>query len=267
MSSDHAHIGWQEKGAGKAIVFLHPIISTSDFWLPQLNDLSDRFRCIALDAPGYRQSAPVGEPVAESTTRQLMALLDHLDIESAHLVGLSLGGIQAQHAALDHPDRFDRVVLADTSAAFGGDADEWLAHWLAPLDQGASVTELAINAIDAIVERPLDPPHRTLLHRSAEDIPRSAFEQASRVIATHNMAGEVSALEHRCLVVVGEHDNETPVGHSEVLAATIPNAALHVIAGAGHLSSYEAPRSFNQAVRNFLSPGERLHSNAMESQE
>ncbi len=247
-------VGWQERGRGEAILFLHPIIGTSDYWAPQLRALSDQFRCIAVDSPGYRDSSIAEEPMVEAATEQLIALLDHLEIERAHVVGLSLGGMQAQHAALHHPTRFDRVVLADTSAAFGADPDEWLAGWLSPLDEGGSVADVVGSAANAIVHQPLAPETRLALTESAGAIPGCAFEQASRVIAGHNLADRLGQIQHPCLVVVGEHDGETPLEYSHDLVAAIPNAALDVIPGVGHLSSLEDPERFNAAVRSFLSP-------------
>ena len=130
---------WRELGEGdETIVFLHPIVGTSVYWTPVMAELADERRCVAWDAPGYCGTAavdlaPGGPSLAELVTAQLLNFFDVAQIGRAHVVGLSLGAMFALHAAGEHSDRFDRLVLADTSAAFGIDPDEWLDDWLGDL--------------------------------------------------------------------------------------------------------------------------------------
>ena len=104
------------------IVFLHGLGTTRTGWEPQLEDLSDTWRCVAWDMPGYGASQPLTEPLSFAALGDSVAtLLDQLRVETAHLVGLSFGGMHALHAALRHPGRVSSLTLADTSPAFGAD--------------------------------------------------------------------------------------------------------------------------------------------------
>jgi len=83
-------------------------------------------------------------------------------------------------------------------------------------------------------------------------VTESALRHASSTIAHHDASAIVPSIPNPCLVVCGEHDEETPLSYSEALAEALPRGELAVIRGAGHLSSIEHPESFNEIVRNFL---------------
>ena len=254
---DHAEAGfsWCEVGSGAPLLFLHPIVGTRRYWDAQLSEFSTTRRCIALDAPGYGESSMVGDPLASSVTGRLVAFLDHLGLERVDVVGLSLGGMHAMHFAVHAPERVGRLVLADTSAAFGIDPEPWLAEWLAPARSGTPMREIARNSIEAI-SHVVIPPATLSVHSAAfEQVTAAGFEQASRYIAEHNLRASLPMLKHDCLVIVGDHDDETPVEYSEELALLMPNASLEVLEGVGHLSSLEAPEVFNACVRAFLAKG------------
>lgn len=252
--TEHSEAGfsWCEAGEGEVVLFLHPIVGTRRYWDDQLRALSNDRRCVALDAPGYGESALVDEPLAVSVTERLIAFLDHLDVDRVDAVGLSLGGMHLLHAAGSAPDRFGRIVLADTSAAFGIEPEPWLAEWLAPVRSGVPMSQMAIESIDSITFAPVDDAVRAQLAQAFESVTVEGFERASRHIAEHNVRDLLASLPNECLVIVGEHDGETPIEYSEELASQIPNARLEVIEGVGHLTSIEAPGTFTELVRSFV---------------
>lgn len=252
--TDHVEAGfsWCEAGEGDVVLFLHPIVGTRHYWDAQLDALADRWRVVALDAPGYGDSMLVAEPLAQSVTERILAFIDHLGVERADLVGLSLGGMHALHAAASAPERFGRLVLADTSAAFGIAPEPWLTDWLAPVRSGVSMSQMASDSIEAITFVALDHGVRDELASAFETVSIAGFELASQMIVEHNVREQLPSIGHRCLVIVGEHDGETPVEYSTEIASIMPNANLEVIEGVGHLSSIEAPQAFTNLVRNFL---------------
>ncbi len=244
---------WLEAGAGEeTIVFLHPIVGTSVYWEPQMQALSDRWRCVAWDAPGYGGTAPVSEPLAPSVTASLLDFFDVAEIERAHVVGLSLGAMFALHAATGDHGRFDRLVLADTSAAFGIDPDDWLDDWLGGLRSGTALPAVVDDSIDAITSIAPEQDLRNRIVASFGDVPHGAFETASRYIAFHNVAAELASITQQTLVLVGEHDGETPPEYARAIADGLANATFHQIPGVGHLSSLEAPEVFSDLVRSFV---------------
>ena len=137
------------------ILFLHGLGGSRIAWDAQLTELGNDFRCIAWDMPGYGESDPLTPLTFPGIAAEACRLLDLLEIERAHIVGLSFGGQQALYLALDHPDRVARLVLADTSSEFGADGTnvkEWKQLRLTALDAGKTPADLAEAIIDGITE-------------------------------------------------------------------------------------------------------------------
>ena len=250
---------WREMGprevgeSGETIVFLHPIVGSSVYWTPQLESLSDQWRCVAWDAPGYGSTAGVGDPCAPSVTASLIDFFDVAGIDNAHVVGLSLGAMFAMHAAINNHNRFGHLVFADTSAAFGIDPHKWLDEWLADVRGGTPLTEIVDGSIDAISTAPIDPDLKAAVVSSFESVSAEDFETASRCIAFHNVRDALPGVANPTLVLVGENDGETPPEYAAEIAELMPNASLEVLSGLGHLTSIEDPATFTGLVRSFLS--------------
>lgn len=255
IDQDRHPVSWRETGTGPPVVFLHGLGGTRTAWDRQLGGLTDRFRCIAWDMPGYGASTPLAKLTFPAIADSLAGLLDTLGLESAHLVGLSFGGMHALHAAIRHPGRVHSLVLADTSPAFGLDgttAEDWQATRLAPLDGGLRPAEFAGSTLDAICARALEPTLRDQLVESFGRISPAGFRAAVECLPAHDVRGELADIGCPALVIVGEADRETPVAYAEALAAGLPDSSLEVLGGVGHLSPSEAPERFNRLVREFL---------------
>lgn len=237
-------------------MFLHGLGGTRTAWDPQLRALTGRFRCIAWDMPGYGASASLAELTFPAIADSLAGLLDTLEVETADLVGLSFGGMHALHTAIRHPARVRRLVLADTSPAFGLDGttpQEWQASRLAPLERGLDPADFAGGVLDAISARRLAPELRSGLVASFGRISAGGFRAAVACLPSHDVRHDLGSIGCPALIIVGEADRETPVAYAEALAAGLPNATLEVLEGVGHLSPSEAPERFNQLVGDFLS--------------
>ena len=248
---------WREAGDpnGRPVVFLHGLGGTRKAWGPQLAALSEDLRCIAWDMPGYGASMPEPELTYATIAERLVQLLDRLELATVDLVGLSFGGMHALHTALRHPDRVRRMVLLDTSPAFGMNgtkAEDWIAARLDPIDAGQTPADIAPLVLDAIAGRPLAPAIRTELIEAFADIPVDGFRAAVRCLPHNDVRSDLHRIAHPSLVVVGEIDEETPVEYAAALADGLPNAELHVLPGVGHLSPSEDPDTVNQLIRTFL---------------
>ena len=248
-------IAWREAGDGDVVVFLHGLGGSRTAWEPQLESLSDQWRCVAWDMPGYGASSPVSPLTFEAIADAVARLLDRLSVKRAHLCGLSFGGHHAMHTALRHPTRVRSLVLADTSASFGGDGtdpDEWLRVRTAPLDAGLDLADIANEVIASIAAPGFHGTERDRTAAAMARIPAEGFRAACRLLTSHDVGHRLPEITAPTLVVVGELDEETPPAYAEVIAETIPNSHLEVIPGAGHLSPAEAPDVFNQIVGQFL---------------
>lgn len=206
--------------------------------------------------PGYGDSESLVPLTFAGIADRLVAMLDHLHIDQADLVGLSFGGMHAMHTALSHPDRVRRLVLADTSPAFGmdgTDADEWVRSRLEPLDSGTTLADAASSIVDAITATTLDAVIYTEVVGAFAEIPTDGFRAAVHCLPSNDIRGRLHTIHHPTLVIVGELDEETPVSYSRMIADTLVNSDMHILPGVGHLSPSEAPDAFNSLVSNFLS--------------
>lgn len=255
IDHDRPPIAWRESGDGPPVVFLHGLGGTRSAWDPQLRDLAARFRCIAWDMPGYGASAPVAALTFPAIADSLAGLLDTLEVESADLVGLSFGGMHALHTAIRHPTRVRRLVLADTSPAFGLDGttpEAWRNSRLEAIDRGRTPADIAGDVLDAICATELAPAIRGELVASFGRIPATGFRAAVECLPHHDVRGDLQGIRCPALVIVGEADRETPVEYARALADGLPDSTLEILPGVGHLSPSEAPQRFNELVGGFL---------------
>lgn len=246
---------WREAGSGEALIFLHGLGGSRGSWNPQLEFFSSTRRCIAWDMPGYGESSAEDPLTYERIADRLVELLDHLGIERADMVGLSFGGMHALHTALNHPSRVGRLVLADTSPAFGMDGtrvDDWKSARLTPMDSGETPASIAPAVLDSIVAKPLDADIRSDLIEAFARITVDGFRAAVHCLPHNDIRSRLSEITAPALVIVGELDEETPVAYAEVLNDGLDSSSMVVLPGVGHLSPSEDPVGFNIEVDRFL---------------
>jgi 3-oxoadipate enol-lactonase len=240
---------------GTPVVFLHGIGGNGSNWRPQLDALSARHRVVAIDSRGFGASEAKGEDLAlEDYADDVRRTLDALEIDQAHVVGLSMGGMMAQALALNAPEKVASLVLADTSAR----ADELMATNLkasgeAALQHGMSVVAdifMSATFCPAAVEDNRDYVQTFRDGFCATD--PQAFNTGLQAIAGLDFLDRLSRVAVPTLVVVGSGDMLTPVEHSEAIAARITDARLVVLDGAGHMSNLDNADEFTQVMTEFL---------------
>tara|TARA_A100001037_G_scaffold174792_1_gene156762 strand:+ start:762 stop:1562 length:801 start_codon:yes stop_codon:yes gene_type:complete len=107
------HVNYIEEGDGFPIVLIHGLAGDHTAWLPQIAAFKDTYRVVAIDNPGSGESSPVDAPcTTEELADTMIALMDNLVIDKAHVVGRSLGGLIGQHMMLRAPERIQSMVLA-----------------------------------------------------------------------------------------------------------------------------------------------------------
>jgi 3-oxoadipate enol-lactonase len=249
-----------DRGEGDAVVFLHAFPLQAAMWDYQIDALEGSHRCLAIDMPGFGQSLP---PVApDDTSMQSWAdlvagVLDQLAIESATVVGASMGGYLAMALLRHHRERVAQLVLADTRARSD---DPNVAHRRSTqqlqLRDGSEVAALAKETVEGLLSS-------------------SSMGRADLVEYVHALAegadpnGWIAALEAmkdrpdsmlllrqadvRALVVVGELDRVTPIAEAMSVRSLL-KGELVVVPDVGHLPNIEDPLAFNDALVAFLTP-------------
>ena len=237
------------------VMLLHGIGSSSDGYRAQLAGLSDHYRVIAWNAPGFGASTPLGtdKPEVNHYAQILARLLDTLQIERlAALVGSSWGSVIAVTFAALYPERLRSLVLSAPNTArgrlVGKEREAALAALIAagstsqPLDRKAVAARLLPS--DAAQEV------RDLVEQLRDAVTPVGWEQAAHMlfsVHTPSMIGQV-----RCPIglLVGSMDMVAPPeNHAALLGEAAPSAELQVFEGCGHMLKLEAPTKFNDAVR------------------
>ena len=254
---DATPLAWREAGTGPVMLFLHGLGGSRTAWEPQLLDLADTYRCVAWDMPGYGASAPGPDSLTFSHLAQAVAnLLDALEVKRAVVVGLSLGGMVAQHFALEHPGRISSLVLLDTSPAFGldgtTDAQTWADQRLKPLAEGKTPGDIAPMVLQSVAGPQISSANLAIAIAAMERISPAGLAATVRCLPSHDTRERLPEISCPTLVLVGDLDTETPPAYSQLLAQLIPQAHYAEVTGAGHLSNLEKPDQVNQLIRNHL---------------
>jgi 3-oxoadipate enol-lactonase len=251
-----AGVTCEERGQGPALVFLHGIGGDAACWRLQLEAFGERHRAIAWNMPGYGGSAPLAETTFPGLADALVGLLDQRDVERAHLVGHSLGGMVAQEVAARFPDRLLTLTLVATSAAFGRPDGDWqrdfLARRLESLERGRSMADLAPEIVAGLVGEAPEPSGVAQAIRSMARVPEAAYRAALHCLVTFDRRAALACIGVPTLLLAGARDATAPPAVMERMAARIPHARLVVLPGAGHLANLEQPAAFNAALGAFL---------------
>jgi 3-oxoadipate enol-lactonase len=247
---------YEVAGAGDPIVLLHGLSFDLSLWDEQVAALAERYRMVRYDLRGFGKSAPASVPYSHAA--DLEAVLAHIGIPRAVIVGLSMGGGAAINFALAHPTAVRGLVLVDATLAGFAWSDEFRA------DRAAVHAAARGSGLDAARRRWLAMPmfQPTLANAAAARRLRALVDVYSGWHWTHPDPGlpthppaieRLHEIETPTLVVVGERDTLDFHGIAATLAARICDAKKLVVAGAGHLPNLEAPERFNEALLQFLS--------------
>jgi 3-oxoadipate enol-lactonase len=250
-------IAYERQGTGPLIVFLHGIGGNRTNWYGQLDYFSDRFCAVTWDARGYGDSDDSPHTLKFSDfADDLNRLLDHLKVDRAHLVGLSMGGMILQDFYGRYAKRVATLALVDTSSGFGGVPEEtrrdFLARRLEPLEQGLTPKDIAPGVVEVLASQHASAAVRQQLIASLSALRVEPYKQALHAIITTDFRQILPMITVPTLVVVGDEDVVTPLSASEFLARNIPGASLIAIPHAGHLTNIEKPDAFNTALQPFL---------------
>jgi 3-oxoadipate enol-lactonase len=244
---------WYEDtgGAGPAVIFSHGFLMDRDMFAANVAALVPAFRCVTWDQRGFGRTGPAGAAFTYwDSANDLLALMDHLAIPHATLVGMSQGGFIALRTALLAPERVAALVLIDTRA--GIDAPEVIEAF-AGLD-----TEWQANGARNVKDQLAD-----LL--GVSHAPEHWFPKWDAVGAAHlhhpigalkdrdDITDRLASITAPALVIHGDADKAIAFEHGAALFDALPNGdALVAVPGAGHASNMQFPDVVNAALRDFL---------------
>lgn len=253
-TGDGCRIGWQLDGPADAPVLLlsNSLGTDRTMWAPQIDAWTADFRVLRYDQRGHGVSdAPAGGYSIDRLGRDVVELLDALDIASVDFCGLSLGGMVGQWLGIRTADRVRRLILANTSSYMGPPAN-WdariasvLKDGMAPL-AGPSVERWFTPEFTAASPAAIAPVEHMLQTTSP-----AGYAGCCAAIRDMDMRRTAALIDTPVLVIGGSRDPATPPPHSDALAGTIAGARL-VMLDAAHLSNVEQSAAFARAVLDFI---------------
>ena len=250
-------VPYTDQGEGLPLVFLHAFPLSHTMWTPQAEAFSGNYRVIRLDLRGH------GEPEGDRRNFGLddyaddvIALLDHLKVPRAVIIGLSMGGYTAFSIIRRHAARVQALVLADTRAPADDEDVRDVRITMADVTKKKGNGAIATLMLPKLLapSTPQTNPGLTTLVREMilaakpEWIVNDLMAMAARPDSTELLA----QITCPTLVIIGEEDLATPMADSQFMADRIRNCTLAVIPKAGHLTNIEQPDAFNTALESFL---------------
>jgi pimeloyl-ACP methyl ester carboxylesterase len=264
LRSNGVSIHFEETGTGTPMLFLHEFSGDERSWEPQVRYFSRRYRCITFAARGYEPSdVPEDEQMysQEIAVLDALSVLDHLGIDRAHLVGLSMGGFTALHLGLKDPERARSITIAGVGYGCSPEPDgSWQAstqeladfYFEDPVGAAASHA-IAPGRVPFQVKDPRG--WEEFAARLAAHSPLGSSNTMRRIQGgrpnLYDMRAELEAFEVPLLIISGDEDDgclETDL----FLKRTVHSSALAVLPRTGHTLNLEEPARFNELVQDFV---------------
>ena len=257
ISVGGTELHYERAGEGEALLLIQGMGGTHLSWgEPFRSMLEESFEVIVFDNRGIGLSAPFeGSFTIAEMGGDAAGLLDELGVESAHVVGISMGGMVAQELALAQPRRLRSLTLGCTYC--GGEGSRLMPKENVEKLGAAMVSGDRDKAIRASYEVNLSPAFRAdedayaAFHKMATDVPaaKRTIELQAQAIFGHDTSGRIGEISAPTLIVHGTEDGVLPVETGHRIAALMPTARLEILEDVGHMFWWEQPQRSAELIR------------------
>jgi pimeloyl-ACP methyl ester carboxylesterase len=264
-TDDGVKLYFEETGSGTPVIFVHEFAGDMRSWEPQMRHFGQRYRAICYNARGYPPSDVPEQPSSYSQNRaadDILAVLDHLGIEKAHVVGLSMGGFATLHFGFRHPTRALSLVVAgcgygaevDQQEKFKGEAqtiarmlhDEGMEKFAARYAYGPTRVQFENKDPRGFAEF-----ERMLAEHSALGAANTQLGVQGARPSLYTLVEQMRSLTVPTLILTGDEDWPC-LQPGLLMKQAIPSAALCVMPNCGHTINIEDPDEFNRLIGAFV---------------
>ena len=242
-----------EGPASAPVMMLSNSLGTNlHMWDEQVKTWAQHFRVVRYDRRGHGKSGvPPGPYSMERFGRDVLAILDDLNIAKTHWCGLSMGGMVGQWLGANAPERFDRIILANTSCYYP-DPTNWHNRIKAVKDGGlAAVADAVIGGWLTADFREREPQTAAKMKAMLLASPQDGYIACCEALSTLDQRDLLPRITRPTLVIAGRHDAATPIAAGEYIRSHIPGASMTIL-DAAHISNVEQSHTFTEAVAGFL---------------
>jgi 3-oxoadipate enol-lactonase len=257
---DGRRLHYELLGRGDPVMLIHGFTNAGWSWMNQVAALVFAgYSVIVPDLRGHGLSDSATDvTTVDDLTRDVIGLLDHLALERVSVCGLSLGGMIALTLALEQPQRIDRLVVANSRAAFNDPATaDLVAGWVemfcqpgGPLKRFQATWPVMLNA--AYRQSSAGRATFATWCRLAERHNGSSLANVALGMRAFDVAGRLRTITHPTLVIAGEEDKLFPPAVAREVSNAVAGARFTVIPGAAHISSLDSAEAFNTCLLDFI---------------
>jgi len=246
------NVSVEGRDGGPTLMLSNSLGCTMQMWEPQMAALRQLFRVIRYDRRGHGKSdAPPGPYSMERFGRDVLAILDDLNVEKTHWCGLSMGGMVGQWLGANAPERFGKLILANTSCYYP-DPTNWLNRIKAVKEGGiASIADTVISGWLTADFREREPQVAARMKAMLIASPVESYLACCEALSALDQRALLPKIKSPTLVIAGRQDMATPIASAELIRSQIPGASLTIL-DAAHISNVEQPHAFTEAVVGFL---------------
>ena len=239
------------------LMFSNSLATSLAMWNDQVESLKDRFRILRYDNRGHGATpAPdiEGPYSIEMLGRDVLGLLDALNIDKVSFCGLSKGGMVGQWLGINASDRVNKLVLSNTASYFPNKGMWRERIGMATVDGIPAIAEASIARwfTPGYLARADTEPTVSFVRDFILETTRAGYLASAIAIRDMDFRKELKQIDVPTLVVIGEKDPATIPEYGELIAASIPGARSFVVPDAAHLSNIEQPDVFTRALVDFL---------------
>lgn len=249
-------MNYQVEGAANAtaVVLHHPLATNLTIWNELTAALVPTYRVVRFDARGHGLSeAPKGPYDFATLSADVVALMDHLKIERAHFLGLSMGGMVGQYLGLDHARRFASLQLVSTSSRIPPEARQlWIDRVTVAREQGMT-SQVAPAMPRWLTERNrANPALVARMTRFLETTPLEGYAGWCQAIEKLDVTARLKNITLPTQVIVGAEDPATPPAAAQAIHREIAGSTLIEMPATSHMLCAEDPATFHGHVLAFL---------------
>jgi 3-oxoadipate enol-lactonase len=246
------NVSVEGRDGGPTLMLSNSLGCNLQMWEPQMRALTQLFRVIRYDRRGHGKSqVPPGPYSMERFGRDVLAILDDLNIEKTHWCGLSMGGMVGQWLGANAPERFGKIILSNTACHYP-DPTNWLTRIKAVKEGGiAAVADTVIAGWLTADFRDREPQITANMKEMLLATPVEGYLACCEALSTLDQRELLPKIKSPTLVIAGRHDMSTPVSAGELIRSRIPGASMTLL-DAAHISNIEQSHAFTEAVVGFL---------------
>lgn len=251
-------INFVDTGQGPAVVLIHGLAGDYGAWQAQIDLLSSNYRVIAFDNRGAGRSTQTDEPVSTADlAKDTLDLMDHLNIQQAHVVGRSMGGAIAQHMALMAPERITSLALCASFARLDPLGRRVLLNMREALEWRMNWADHARHSVQNFVSARFfneHPEKIAAIERliGGETRLPACYVRQNEACQLHDTISNLHKIRQRTLVMGGDCDPICSMTATRALVDGLPNGHVEIFADASHFFLMEQPEKFNRLLTEWL---------------